>query len=372
MRQQPVGETDVLIRIVHVYVSVWDAVLLKGLKGSIFVRVYRLHTYKYSLLLPLGHFLHVNADVYLKMEPDGRASVCFVVHTEKPGDGSTNLQQGNDTRFSQRKTAMPSVQPIDLFRIQPLAVLPLWAVYVLTVILLLLAAEGGYRLSKAMQRRAPDQAETNVGALSGATLALLAFLLAFIMSSAVTSFTARRQAVVAEANAIGTTYLRAGYLPAPYDAESRELLREYVDTRLEALDLTRTAQAIARSEEIHTELWSRAETLARENPSPTIALYVSSLNEVIDLHTDRINVELVARLPWALVLGIYLIAILSMVLVGLHAGYGEGQNLIALLALVLVLAVVFLLIVDMGRGQEGLLTVSQQSMIDLQHQFNTP
>lgn len=258
----------------------------------------------------------------------------------------------------------------DLLTLQPLDMLPLWAVYILTVVVFLLAAEGGYRLSKAMQRRRPDRAEASVGVLNGATLALLAFLLAFVTGSALNVLSARRQAVVAEANAIGTTYLRAGYLPDPYAAESRQLLREYVDQRLAARDITKTAQAIARSEEIHNELWTRAEAVAQESPSPTTALYIASLNEVIDLHTERINVALVVRLPWGILLSLFLIAILSLALVGLHAGYAESRNLIALVTLVLVLAVVFLLIVDMERGQQGMLRVSNQSLIDLQRQFS--
>lgn len=139
----------------------------------------------------------------------------------------------------------------DQLNLQPFDFLPLWAVYIVTVILFLLAVEAGFRLSKIIQRRGPDKAESNVGALSAATLALLAFLIAFVTSTAVNVFSARRQAVVAEANAIGTAYLRAGYLPDPYGPESRQLLAEYVDQRLAALDETRLAQAIARSEEIH-------------------------------------------------------------------------------------------------------------------------
>lgn len=249
---------------------------------------------------------------------------------------------------------------------RPLDMFPLGVLYILMVVLLFLAAEGGYYLSRFTQRRTPDQAQASVGALNGATLALLAFLMALVTSNAVNSFSARRQAVVAEANAIGTTYLRAGYLPDPYAEESRELLREYVDQRLEARDRTKTAQVLARSEEIHTELWARAETLARESPTPLVSLYIASLNEVIDLHTNRINVEFVARLPWVILAGIFLIALLAMGLVGIYAGYSEKRNLIALIAFILTLAVVFILIIDSGRNQTGLLRVSQQAMLDLQ------
>jgi hypothetical protein len=255
---------------------------------------------------------------------------------------------------------------------QPVDFLPLWAVYIFSVVALLLASEAGFHLSKIIQRYRPDRAEASVGALNGATLALLAFLMAFVTSIAVSNYAARRQAAVTEANAIGTTYLRAGYLPEPYGSESRQLPREYVHQRLEALDLAKIAQAMVRSEEIHTELWSRAETLAQEDSSPTLALYIAALNEVIDLHTDRVNVALVSRLPWAIVLGLFLMAILALVQVGLHAGYADRRNPVALLAFVLTLSVVFFLIVDLGRGQEGLLRVSNQATIDLQRQVGPP
>lgn len=254
---------------------------------------------------------------------------------------------------------------------QLLDFLPLWAVYCLTVILLLLAFEGGYALSKVWERRRPDKAESSVGALSGATLGLLAFLLAFVTSSAVDNFKARRQAVVDEANAIGTTYLRAGYLPDPESGESRQLLRDYVDTRLAAVDPAQTQQAITRSEEIQNELWMRAETLAKAGSSPTLALYIASLNDVIDMHTERVNVALVLRVPWALVLLLGLIAILALGLVGLHAGYADNRNPLALVTFVLTLAVVFLIVVDLTRSQEGLFRVSQQAMLDLQRQIST-
>jgi len=261
-------------------------------------------------------------------------------------------------------------QTNNLLQLHPLDTVPLWVLYIGAVVTLLLASEVGYRLSKAIQRRQPDQAEASVSALTGASLALLAFLLAFVTGTAVNSLATRRQAVVEEANAVGTAYLRAGYLPEPTATESRQLLREYVDQRLAALDRAKLAQAISRSEEIHNELWTRAETLAKEDSSPTLALYIASLNEVIDLHTDRINVELVARVPWAIVLGLFLMAILALGLVGLHAGYAEKRNPIALIAFALILSVVFLLVVDLTRGQSGLLRVSYQAMIDLQRQFS--
>jgi hypothetical protein len=93
----------------------------------------------------------------------------------------------------------------------------------------------------------------------GASLATLGFLLAFVTNIAIGIFNERRHLVIAEANAIGTTYLRAGYLPEPYGSQSRQLLQDYVDLRLQALEPSRTAAAISESEAIQDQLWIRAE-----------------------------------------------------------------------------------------------------------------
>ena len=177
--------------------------------------------------------------------------------------------------------------------------------------------------------------------------------------------------MVSEANAIGTTYLRAGYLDEPYRTETRDLLSEYVDWRLAATDKDKLAEARARSEEIHSELWAIAEQWVARDTSATTAQYISSLNEVIDLHTERVVVGLQIRIPPMVLLTIYIIGLAAMFLVGVQSGYGDTRNLVALITLVLVLSAVLYLIVDLDRSQEGLLQVSQQALVDLQSSLPT-
>ena len=95
---------------------------------------------------------------------------------------------------------------------QPLDVLPGWAVYPLTVIVLLAALAGGYYYAKGRGAKAPAKSDRGVGAISGATLGLLAFLLAFVVGFGVNVWQERRVLVVSEANAISTTYL-SGRIP---------------------------------------------------------------------------------------------------------------------------------------------------------------
>jgi hypothetical protein len=249
---------------------------------------------------------------------------------------------------------------------QPLDLFPIGWVLVLTSVVLFLSAEAGYLLGKRLRKRWPDRSESGVGAMVGASLALLGFLLAFITSVAVNIFNERLQLVVAEANAIGTTYLRAGYIGEPMSTESRQLLREYVDMRLAGVDRNRLDAVVTRSEQIHDELWSRAEVVARETPSPTIALYIASLNEVIDLHTERLNIELGIRVPPVIVFGLYLVAVFTMMLIGIHGSYSEKRNLLALVVMIVILSVVFLLVVELDRSHQGLIKIPQKALLDLQ------
>jgi len=253
---------------------------------------------------------------------------------------------------------------------QPLDAIPMWLLNILTVLSRLATMEAGYRLTRARQRKSPAKGDAGVGSMVGASLALLAFLLAFVVSFGATIFNERRQLVVDEANTIGTTYLRAGYLQEPYKTDSRDLLREYTDLRLTALDPAQRVAAITRSEQIHDELWTRAETIAMQDPWSTTSLYIAALNEVIDLHAERVAVGLGIRVPPTILLGLYVVALLTMFLVGVQTGYGEKRNYLALMVLVLILAVVFFLIVDLDRALDGLLRVPQQPMIDLQRQLN--
>jgi hypothetical protein len=252
---------------------------------------------------------------------------------------------------------------------QFLDTLPVWAVYPLTVVVLLAALQGGYLYARSRQRREPTASDAGVGAVAAAILALLAFLLAFVVGFGVNVLQERRQLVVAEANAIGTTYLRAGYLEDPYRAQSRQLLGEYVDWRLVAPD--RLPEARARSEEIHGELWAIAEEWVARDTSATTAQYISSLNEVIDLHTERVVVGLQIRIPPMVLLTVYVVALAAMFLVGAGSGYAETRNLLALITMVLVLAAVLYLIVDLDRAREGLLQVSQQALVDLRDSLPT-
>jgi hypothetical protein len=184
-----------------------------------------------------------------------------------------------------------------VFTSQPLDSIPIWAIYLLTVLLMFAVMEGGYRLGKTRLQHSIAKPKSGVGVIVAGTLGLLAFLLAFVVGFAGKIFNERRELVIAEANAIGSAYLWASYLDEPYQIESRELLHEYVDMRLAARDPETREMALARSEQIHAELWSIAEIVGKDNPNDTIIVYIESINEIINLHTQRVNLGVGIRVP---------------------------------------------------------------------------
>ena len=110
--------------------------------------------------------------------------------------------------------------------------LPLAALYIITAVVVLVSAEVGWRLGNYRRQLPHHEKDAPVGAIVGATLGLLAFLLAFTFGMAASRYDTRRQLVLQEANAIGTTYLRADMLPEPQRSEIRNLLREYAALRV--------------------------------------------------------------------------------------------------------------------------------------------
>lgn len=230
-----------------------------------------------------------------------------------------------------------------------------------------IAIEAGFRYGRMRKNRAPDEKEATAGSIVGYILALFGLILAFTVSSAAARFEARRQALVEEANTIGTTYLRARLLPEPHGSKSARLLREYVDVRIRGVQERKIAETIARSEEMHGQLWAEATRAAKAKPDPITGLYMNSLNQLIDIHAIRVHVGLRSQIPTSVSFGIFALGILSMASVGYLTGITTGRRTPALVGLILAYAGVMFLIADLSQPYEGTFVHSQQAMLDLQN-----
>jgi hypothetical protein len=234
------------------------------------------------------------------------------------------------------------------------------------LVVVLVATELGFRLGLRHQPNADEPTRAHFAALQVALLGLLALIVAFTFSIAVARFDARKELVIEESNAIGTTYLRARLLVEPQRKEVVGLLRAYVDEQLAfyaaGIDPARLEAVNARIARLQEQLWMIAIVLSEQDPrSVPTGLFVHSLNGMIDLHAKRIK-ALENRLPDAV---IYLVLIVAAVTIGL-VGYGRGlagrRNFISDAILAGLVVIVFAIILDLDRPRRGLITVSQSSL----------
>jgi len=250
---------------------------------------------------------------------------------------------------------------------------PLWGLFLSTLAIVLFAVEVGFWLGHFRRRQLNPEKPAPVEVIVAATLGLLAFMLAFTFSLAASRFDNRRQLVLKESNAIGTCWLRAGLLPAPHGDTARRLLREYVGVRLDAFGSGNLEQAFAKTDVLHQALWAQAtETASKDTHSVVTGLFIQSLNDVIDVHSERVLIAVRSRIPVAVWLGLYFVTILAMAALGYHESVADSRRSFAVLALVLAFSAVILLIADLDRPREGMLQVSQQAMVDLRDFIDRP
>lgn len=253
-----------------------------------------------------------------------------------------------------------------------MSTLPLWLIFLLTLGLVLVAAEIGYRAGELRQKAATREKEAPVGGMVGASLGLLAFLLAFTFGFGANIFQAKREAMLEESNAIGTAFLRTDFLPAAERLAARDQLRNYVDIRLAAAESGNFEDAMQRSDQIHATLWADAVTVASGNPTAVMALYVDALNKVVDQHSTRVMVALRSQIPKTIWIALYGIAFFAFGTMGYHSGLATTPRSYAILAVAIIFSSVIWLIADLDTSQQGVLRISQQTMFDLRNTMNAP
>ena len=247
--------------------------------------------------------------------------------------------------------------------------IPVWGLFVGTILLVMVAHEIGHLLGHAAKAHPKEEKDSTTGAISGAILGLVAFMLAFTFGMAADRYDARKALVREEANAIGTAYLRTDFLPDSARAKSARLFRTYVDDRVSAVqknDPAGLARTLAEAPRIHKELWSIAVANARTDMNSDIgALYIESLNDVIDIHAMRVNVAVHTRIPggiWEILFGLIGVGLAA---VGYHAAIAGSRKSWVTVMLGFALALVIGLIAVLDRPQAGIIKVSQQPLIDV-------
>jgi hypothetical protein len=246
-----------------------------------------------------------------------------------------------------------------------------WLAFLVTVGVLVLALEAGFWLSRVERLQLSAEQRAQASTVVAALLAVLGFVLAATFSIVESRFSTRKTLVFQEANAIGTAYLRTNFLPPAEAARSRELLSQYVDLRL-AANLGSLTDVLTESEKKHQELWSLAAKAGEQRPnSLLLALYIQSLNEVIDMHQERLSVGARNRLPVVFLVILYGAATLTTGVLGFATGHTGSRNLLTILPLVLLLCSLLQVITDLDRPDMHLAKVGQGAMEDLQRSLRS-
>jgi hypothetical protein len=214
-------------------------------------------------------------------------------------------------------------------------------------------------------RHLSDSLKEPFGVLQGALLGVVGLLLAFGLSLAVSRYEDRRSNIVSEANAIGTTYLRAQTLAEPFRGRSLDLLVRYTRSAIRISDQVpgsdEADDARAHEEQIERRLWALAgEALDTAPTASAPRLYVETLNEMIDGETVRVA-ALSNRVPTAVLV---LEMLGSALALGLLATYLAivGRGVLAVLLAAALVAFLLLVTADLDRPTRGMIQVPDTAL----------
>ncbi len=231
----------------------------------------------------------------------------------------------------------------------------LFAFAILLLVSQLLAHEIGYRIGVRNRDKAPDQKE-NVGAVVAGMLGLLAFVLALTLSYSTTRFSERREGTLAEANAIGTAWLRANAIGTPEAVEVARLLEQYAKNREDFIVAGRDQAILDKVNQetstLQQAIWKEVTTIVREKPDPISASLMSAVNETFDTSTAErfaLGVRLPVQIFW-LLLGVM---IMSMGTLGYQFGL-KGRPVRGLIfVLIIVWTAIIVNILDLAAARVG-------------------
>jgi hypothetical protein len=240
-----------------------------------------------------------------------------------------------------------------------------WELALIILAVVAVVTGAGIALGRYLRKHSETLREP-FGVLQGALLGVVGLILAFGLSLALGRYEDRRAAVVVEANAIGTTYLRAQLIAEPQRTRSLVLLRRYTDLAIRLSHEVPNSSAARRTAAaqglLQRRLWSLAgQSIAAAPVASAPRLYVDSLNSMIDQQTVRIA-ALNNRVPGA-VLGVEVIgAALALGLLGLYLSV-LGRGILPMLLAAALVTMLLLITFDLDRPTRGLITVPDTALV---------
>ncbi len=232
---------------------------------------------------------------------------------------------------------------------------------------ILLAQEGGFRAGRRARAMGHGgAADPQIGTIQGAVLGLLGLLLAFSFAAAGSRFFERQDLIVSEANAIGTSYLRAELLDEPQRTELRSALKAYAEHRVsisKKLSDGWQAAYLTEVEHLHERIW-RAAKQGVDRRSELALAVLNPINELIDLHSLRVHAAR-KHIPQLVLWLLVACSLLAAAAIGYGCGM-EGHRRWALtMTLTLLVWAALWVTIDLDHPRAGLLQLDDSALLEL-------
>ena len=254
--------------------------------------------------------------------------------------------------------------------------IPIGFLFIGTIAVMVLFIEYGFRLGRKDKSKAKKAQTSQVRAIMGAGLGLLAFMLAFTFSTAQSHFEARVQSLAEEARIARNAYLQADLLPEPRRSGAKQLLKDYIELRagIDAVSgdniTEQIAELLQQSEQIQHELWllavsSETQDDAALGTADRNSPFMASILALTDIHYTRVHSAIMNRIPFTIWITLYLMAALSMIIMGYQAGLTERRSPVATVTLAIAFSAVIILITDLDRPIMSFFEINKQLLVDL-------
>jgi NADH:ubiquinone oxidoreductase subunit 6 (subunit J) len=253
---------------------------------------------------------------------------------------------------------------------------PIWVLLLGTILLMVLFIETGFRLGQKALAGSKKTQTAQVRAIMGAGLGLLAFMLAFTFSTAQTHFETRVQSLAEEARIARNAFMQADLLAEPERSQAKQLLKDYINIRSGLQQMSgqniseQLAELVQVSEQIQQDLWSLAtrghgKVVEDRADNGQSEQFMASVIALTDIHFTRLHSAVMNRIPFTIWMTLYLMAILSMIIMGYQAGLTDRRSPIATITLAVAFSAVIILITDLDRPVMSFFEINKQLLVDL-------
>jgi ABC-type multidrug transport system fused ATPase/permease subunit len=244
--------------------------------------------------------------------------------------------------------------------------------FLLPLLAVLIAIYIGQLYGSYLIKKSPELPRAAIASIVSAVLSLLTFMLAFTFQIASNHYDTRKTLILEEVSDIRTTYLRTELLKEPSRSDTKKLLTEYVDLWVDlSKDPSKIDLAISRSQKILDLLWTQVKTTPDiERCTVEFGLYSTSVTNLVDGFNKRITLFMASRIPFAVLLVLYVGSFLSMMALGYQFGISGKGGFRVSLVLAFIFAMVIFLILALDHPETRLVKINQQPIITLQEQLH--